>query len=81
MEQEQISGLRRAMSTAIPTTSTASFGLRGVANSYLGGGRLFDSDGDSTSGSTHFAPVVSLGSGIQVKSGSGTESDPYVIGK
>ena len=61
--------------------STASFGLRGVANSYLGGGRLFDSDGDSTSGSTHFAPVVSLGSGIQVKSGSGTENDPYEIGR
>ena len=69
------------MSTAIPTASTASFGLRGVNNSYLGGGRLFDSDGDSTNGSTRFAPVVSLGSGVQIKSGEGTTEKPYVIGK
>ena len=61
--------------------SYASFGLRLVGNSYLGGDTLFTSDGSSNSRGDRLGPVVSLGSGIQVKSGSGTESDPYVIGK
>ena len=61
--------------------SYAHFGLRYVTRSNLGGNDLFDSDGGSYFGSNCFAPVVSLGSGIQVKSGSGTTSDPYEIGK
>ena len=59
----------------------AYFGLRSVGGSYLGGISLFRSDNISLSGSHRLAPVVSLGSGIQVKSGSGTTSDPYIIGK
>ena len=62
--------------------SYAYFGLRYVRDSNLSGYYLFISDGSSLGGGSYrLAPVVSLGSGIQVKSGSGTESDPYVIGK
>ena len=59
----------------------ACFGLRFVYGSDLGGYDLFYSRGLSYHHNDRLAPVVSLGSGIQVKSGSGTESDPYVIGK
>ena len=59
----------------------AYFGLRYVSRSDLNGYNLFCSDGRSLNYNRRVAPVVSLGSGIQVKSGSGTESDPYVIGK
>ena len=62
-------------------STCAFFGLRGVGSSYLSGNSLFYSNGNSGSSSNRLAPVVSLGSGIQVKSGSGTTSDPYVIGK
>ena len=61
--------------------SSASFGLRHVNSRALSGNTLFYSDGDSYRGDYRLGPVVSLGSGIQVKSGSGTTSDPYVIGK
>lgn len=61
--------------------SDAYFGLRSVYDSSLGGYRLFGSYGTSYYGNNRVAPVVSLGSGIQVKSGSGTESDKYIIGK
>ena len=63
--------------------SGAVFGLRRVRDSSrLDGYRLFGAyNGWSASDGERLAPVVSLGSGIQVKSGSGTESDPYVIGK
>ena len=61
--------------------SFAFFGLRCVYRSYLNGNVLFYSNGNYYNDSNRLAPVVSLGSGIQVKSGSGTESDPYVIGK
>ena len=61
--------------------SYARFGLRVVSSSSLDGNGLFYSYGGSDNGGYSLAPVVSLGSGIQVKSGSGTESDPYVIGK
>ena len=61
--------------------SYASFGLRYVNNSSLLGHDLFRSNGSYASGRDHLAPVVSLGSGIQVKSGSGTVSDKYIIGK
>ena len=61
--------------------SYADFGLRRVNYSSLYGDSLFRSSGSSYSGGCRLAPVVSLGSGIQVKSGSGTESDPYAIGK
>ena len=61
--------------------SYARFGLRYVDGSYLFANTLFDSDGDSNDYHDRVAPVVSLGSGIQVKSGSGTTSDPYVLGK
>ena len=63
------------------SSSGAFFGLRGVYGSSVGGHGLFYSDGDSYDYNYRLGPVVSLGSGIQVKSGSGTESDPYVIGK
>ena len=62
-------------------SSFALFGLRYVGFSSLSGYCLFDSDGDSDDYYDRLAPVVSLGSGIQVKSGSGTTSDPYEIGK
>ena len=61
--------------------SYAYFGLRYVSYSYLSGYSLFGSYGNSYYLSYRLAPVVSLSSGIQVKSGSGTESDPYAIGK
>ena len=61
--------------------SYANFGLRLVNDSSLNGNNLFHSDGNSYGGSYRLASVVSLGSGIQVKSGSGTESDKYIIGK
>ncbi len=61
--------------------SNAFFGLRFVSNSSLNGYILFYSGGSNSSNSRCLAPVVSLGSGIQVKSGSGTTSDPYVLGK
>ena len=61
--------------------SCADFGLRSVYRSDLNGDNLFSSDGANYTCAYHLAPVVSLGSGIQVKSGSGTTSDPYVIGK
>ena len=61
--------------------SYAFFELCYVGCSDLDGDSLFFSDGGSLSRSYRLAPVVSLGSGIQVKSGSGTTSDPYVLGK
>ena len=61
--------------------SRAYFGLRIVSSSALGGYYLFNSRGSSYGDDYRVAPVVSLGSGIQVKSGSGTKRDPYVIGK
>ena len=61
--------------------SHAFFGLRLVNSSNLNEHGLFYSDGDSNYDHDRLAPVVSLSSGIQVKSGSGTTSDPYVIGK
>ena len=64
------------------SNSYALFGLRGVTRGSLDGFGLFHSDGYGGSGyGIRLASVVSLGSGIQVKSGSGTTSDPYVIGK
>ena len=67
--------------------SGAVFGFRRVRynsfrnNSRLDGYYLFGSYGWSESDGERLAPVVSLESGIQAKSGSGTESDPYIIGK
>ena len=61
--------------------SRAGFGLRIVNNSALNGLGMFRSDGNGDSNSNRLAPVVSLGSGIQVKSGEGTTEKPYVIGK
>ena len=61
--------------------SAAYFGLRRVSSSNLGVYNLFRSRGSDDSNDNRLASVVSLGSGIQVKSGSGTESDKYVIGK
>ena len=61
--------------------SYASFGLRGVSVSGLYGLNLFASLGSNGYNNYRLAPVVSLGSGIQVKSGEGTTEKPYVIGK
>ena len=61
--------------------SYAYFGLRYVGYGNLRGNSLFYSNGDSYLSNYRLAPVVSLGSGIQVKSGSGTKRDPYVLGK
>ena len=63
------------------SSSYAFFGLRSVNSSILRGTFLFFSRGGSNSSDDCLAPVVSLGSGVQVKNGSGTESDPYAIGK
>ena len=62
-------------------TSYAYFGLRYVYYNDLSGSYLFDSCNGSSDNRCRLAPVVSLGSGIQVKSGSGTTEDPYIIGK
>ena len=59
----------------------ASFGLRRVSSSSLSGYNLFYSNGDTISSRSRLASVVSLGSGIQVKSGEGTTENPYIIGK
>ena len=82
MEQKQGSGLRRAMSTAILTTRLrlSVFALSRVSV-VLYGGDLFYLSGRNYENSSHFAPVVSLGSGVQIKSGEGTTEKPYVIGK
>ena len=62
--------------------SYAYFGLHSVSDSYLYGTDLFFSYGNNrSSNNNRLAPVVSLGSGVQIKSGSGTTSDPYVLGK
>ena len=61
--------------------SYAWFGLRFVTSSYLSFLSLFNSGGSSNYNDYLLAPVVSLGSGIQVKSGEGTTEKPYVIGK
>ena len=58
-----------------------SFNLRNVSESGLYGTNLFLSDGSNSYGLGHLAPVVSLGSGVQIKSGEGTTEKPYVIGK
>ena len=63
------------------SNSYADFGLRIVSSSGLDGYDLFYSGGNNRSSRYRLAPVVSLGSGIQVKSGSGTTSNPYVLGK
>ena len=60
---------------------SAFFGLRFVNNSSLGGNDLFYSSDSYTSSYNCLAPVVSLGSGVQIKSGEGTTEKPYVIGK
>ena len=61
--------------------SYAFFGLRIVSGSELGGLGLFASLGSSGYYDNRLAPVVSLGSGVQIKSGEGTTEKPYVIGK
>ena len=61
--------------------SGAYFGLRRVNNSDLDGYDLFYSNGNSNSYSFRLGPVVSLGSGVQIKSGEGTTENPYIIGK
>ena len=59
----------------------AFFGLRFVSNSGLYGYDLCYSNGYSDTNNFHLAPVVSLGSGVQIKSGEGTTEKPYIIGK
>ena len=61
--------------------TVADFGLFGAGRSSLGTGNLFDSWGRNYTSFRYLAPVVSLGSGVQVKSGSGTTRDPYEIGR
>ncbi len=61
--------------------SNAGFGLRYVGFSDLDGYGLFYSYGGSYDYNRRLGPVVSLGSGVQIKSGSGTTEKPYVIGK
>ena len=67
--------------SCISRETSANFCLRNVAASYLNGDDLFNSYGGSHDGARCLGPVVSLGSGIQVKSGEGTTEKPYVIGK
>ncbi len=59
----------------------AYFGLRYVGDGDLHGYDLFNSNGNIGNSNERLAPVVSLGSGVQVKSGEGTKEKPYVIGK
>ena len=59
-------------------SSIAYFGLRYVSSSYLDGNHLFYLSGNFD---YRLGPVVSLGSGVQIKSGEGTKEKPYVIGK
>ena len=61
--------------------SNAYFGLRHVNNSSLSGFCLFTSSGNNDPACARLAPVVSLGSGIQIKSGRGTKRNPYAIRK
>ena len=63
------------------SNSYAIFGLRFVNSSALASFSLYLSNGRRYSYGNRLAPAVSLGSGVQIKSGSGTEDDPYVIGK
>ena len=63
------------------SNSGAYFGLRSVDSSDLRVYDLFYSYGDRYGFDYCLAPVVSLGSGIQVKSGEGTTENPYIIGK
>ena len=63
------------------SNSSANFGLRLVSFSGLYGGNLFSSSSGSIYNDSRLAPVVSLGSGVKIKSGSGTTEKPYVIGK
>ena len=66
---------------SIPSASVAHFGLRMVSYSDWLGNDLFCSNGNRYSEKSSLAPVVSLGSGIQVKSGEGTTEKPYIIGR
>ena len=59
----------------------AHFGLRRVCDNRFDDGLLFTSAGYNDSNDDFLAPVVSLGSGVQIKSGEGTTEKPYVIGK
>ena len=61
--------------------SYANFGLRYVRDSYLYSFELFSSNSTGYTSNFYLAPVVSLGSGVQIKSGSGTTENPYIIGK
>ena len=61
--------------------SYAEFGLYLVIRSDFCSNGLFSSNGNRYRENYCLAPVVSLGSGIQVKSGEGTTEKPYVIGK
>ena len=61
--------------------SYANFGLRYVRGRNLGGNYLFYSNDDYYIYHYRLAPLVSLGSGVQIKSGEGTKEKPYVIGK
>ena len=63
------------------SNSYASFGLRIVISSYLNGNNLFSSGVYDYDRYSCLAPVVSLGSGVQIKSGEGTTENPYIIGK
>ena len=62
-------------------SSSALFCIHIVSNNALNCGVMFDSSGQNSSGNRRLAPVVSLGSGVQIKSGEGTTEKPYVIGK
>ena len=59
----------------------AHFGLRRVCDNRFDDGLLFTSAGYNDSNDDFLAPVVSLGSGVQIKSGEGTTENPYIIGK
>ena len=63
-----------------PYGDYASFGIYYILSNRLLSTGFFNYQGYG-SGFVRLAPVVSLGSEIQVKNGSGTENDPYVIGK
>lgn len=72
----------RCVNCYISGFKTANFGLRYVGNyKNLSGCYLFRSVGNRNSDNNHLAPVVTFDSAVQVKSGSGTTDDPFIIGK
>jgi len=62
-------------------SSDASWGLRFISSKKLYGLYMFDSEGYKELINGRLAPVVTFDSAVQIKNGTGTTEDPYIIGK